>query len=343
MTHHTSQGKKLRIAIDAMGGDFAPAEIVKGAVMGARELKAEIILTGVVADIERELAKHKIDNISCRIVEATDVIKDGQEAAYEVFKKPKNSISLAAKLVKDGEADVTVSAGNTGACMVAAMQHLGMLPGLDRPMIGGAFLGLAPRTVLLDMGAVVGAQPYHMVNFAVAGAVYARSILGIENPTVGLLNVGAEEGKGNEIAKAAYPLLKKSGLNFVGNVEGMDIPLGKVNVVVCDGFVGNIILKFCEGLGRVVPKWLDRELKDSVDSRVLRNTNDKLHRLMNPATAMGGGPIWGVGGVSCVAHGAADAAQIVGTMKQAKQTLESDFVGKLRAELERIQGLVNQQ
>ena len=145
------------------------------------------------------------------------------------------------------------------------------------------------------------------------------------------------------MAKAAYPMLKKSGLNFVGNVEGMDIPLGKVNVVVCDGFVGNILIKFCEGLGRVVPKWLDRELKDSVDSSVLRNTNEKLHRLMSPATAMGGGPIWGVGGVSCVAHGAADAAQIVGTMKQAKLALESDFVGKLRTELERIQGLVNQQ
>lgn len=343
MTHHTSKDKKLRVAIDAMGGDFAPAEIVKGAVMGARELKAEIILTGNISDIERELAKHKTDNITCRIVEATDVIKDGQEAAYEVFKKPKNSISIAAKLVKDGEADVMVSAGNTGACMVAAMQHLGVLPGLDRPMIGGAFLGLAPRTVLLDMGAVVGAQPYHMVNFAVAGTVYCRSFMGIDNPTVGLLNVGAEEGKGNEMAKAAYPLLKKSGLNFIGNVEGMDIPLGKANVIVCDGFVGNILIKFCEGIGRTATKWLEKELKDSVDGGVLKNTNDNLYKLLSPATAMGGGPMWGVGGVACVAHGAADAAQIVGTMKQARQALESGFVGKLRAELERIQGLVNQQ
>ncbi|MFA5375172.1 MAG: phosphate acyltransferase PlsX [Dehalococcoidia bacterium] len=342
MTHYT-KGKKLRIAIDAMGGDFAPAEIVKGAIMGARELKAEIILTGIVPDIEREVAKHKVDGITYRIVEATDVIRDGQEAAYEVFKKPKNSISIAAKMVKDGEADVMVSAGNTGACMVAAMQHFGMLPGLDRPMIGGAFLGLAPRTVLLDMGAVVGAQPYHMVNFAVAGTVYVRSFMGIENPTVGLLNVGAEEGKGNELAKAAYPLLKKSGLNFIGNVEGMDIPLGKANVIVCDGFVGNIIIKFCEGIGRTATKWLDKELKDSVDSSVLKNTNDKLYKLLSPATAMGGGPMWGVGGVACVAHGAADASQIVGTMRQAKLALESDFVGKLKAELERIQGLVNQQ
>jgi glycerol-3-phosphate acyltransferase PlsX len=342
MTHHTSK-KKLRIAIDAMGGDFAPAEIVKGAITGARELRAEIILTGTVSDIEREVAKHSVDGITYRIVEATDMIRDGQEAAYEVFKKPNNSISIAAKLVKEGEADVMVSAGNTGACMVAAMQHLGMLPGLDRPMIGGAFLGLAPKTVLLDMGAVVGAQPYHMVNFAVAGTVYVRSFMGIENPTVGLLNVGAEEGKGNDLAKAAYPLLKKSGLNFIGNVEGMDIPLGKANVVVCDGFVGNILIKFCEGIGRTATKWLSTELKDSVDSSVLKNTNDKLYKLLSPATAMGGGPMWGVGGVACVAHGAADAAQIVGTMKQARQALESDFVGKLRAELERIQGLVNQQ
>lgn len=343
MTHHTSKGKKLRIAIDAMGGDFAPAEIVKGAIMGARELKAEIILVGIVPEIEREVAKHNVDSISYRIVEAADVIKDGQEAAFEVFKRPNNSISIATKLVKEGEADVIVSAGNTGACMVAAMQHLGMLPGLDRPMIGGAFLGLAPKTVVLDLGAVVGAQPYHMVNFAVAGTVYVRSFMGIENPTVGLLNVGAEEGKGNEMAKAAYPLLKKSGLNFIGNVEGMDIPLGKANVIVCDGFVGNILIKFCEGLGRTVTKWLDRELKDSVDNSVLRNTNDKLYRLLSPATALGGGPMWGVGGVACVAHGASDASQIVGTIRQARQALESDFVGKLKSELERIQGLVQQQ
>jgi glycerol-3-phosphate acyltransferase PlsX len=339
----TDTSKKLRVAIDAMGGDFAPAEIVKGAIMGARELDAEIILTGTVSDIESEVAKHNVDGISYRVVEAADMIKDGQEAAYEVFKKPNNSISIAARLVKDGEADVAVSAGNTGACMVAAMQHLGVLPGLDRPMIGGAFLGLAPETVLLDMGAVVGAQPYHMVNFAVAGTVYCRSFLGIENPTVGLLNVGAEEGKGNDLAKESHALLKKSGLNFIGNVEGMDIPLGKANVIVCDGFVGNIIIKFCEGIGRTATKWLEAELKDSVDADALKNTNEKLYKLLSPATAMGGGPIWGVGGVSCVAHGAADAAQIVGTMKQARQALESDFPGKLRSELERTQGLVNEQ
>jgi glycerol-3-phosphate acyltransferase PlsX len=155
--------------------------------------------------------------------------------------------------------------------------------------------------------------------------------------------VGAEDGKGNDMTKAAYPLLKQSGLNFIGNVEGMDIPLGKANVVVCDGFVGNILIKFCEGIGRTATAWLEKELKDSLDDGVLKSTNDKLYKLLSPATAMGGGPMWGVGGVACVAHGAADAAQIVGTMKQARQTLESDFVGKLKAELERIQGLVNRQ
>lgn len=342
MTLDTSKDRKLRFAIDAMGGDYAPAEIVKGAIDGARELDAEVVLVGVVADIEREVAGNNVAGVTYRIVEAKDVIRDGQEAAFEVFRRPNNSVSIAAKLVKDGEADAAVSAGNTGACMVASMQHLGVLPGLDRPMMGGAFVGLAPNTVVLDLGAVVGAQPYHMVNFAVAGSVYARSFMGIENPTVGLLNVGAEEGKGNEMAKEAYPLLKASGLNFIGNVEGMDIPLGRANVIVCDGFVGNILVKFCEGLGRTLTRWLDAELKDALPEGVLRSTNDNLYRLLSPAVSMGGGPMWGVGGVACVAHGSSDASQIVGTMRQAKQAVESDFVGTLKSELERIQSLAQQ-
>ncbi|MEA1959588.1 MAG: phosphate acyltransferase PlsX [Chloroflexota bacterium] len=343
MTHHTSKGKKLRISIDAMGGDLAPSEIVKGAIEGARELDTEIVLVGIVENIEREIAKHNVEGVSYRIVEAAEVIKDGQEAAFEVFRRPNNSVSIAAKLVKEGEADAAVSAGNTGACMVSAMQHLGMLPGIDRPMVGGAFVGLAPNTVVLDLGAVVGAQPYHMVNFAVAGVVYVRSFMGIENPTVALLNVGAEEGKGNELAKEAYPLLKGCGLNFIGNVEGMDIPLGRANVIVCDGFVGNILVKFCEGLGRTVTKWLGAELKDQLPESALKITNDKLYRLLSPAVALGGGPMWGVDGVACVAHGSSDAAQIAGTMRQARQALESGFVDKLRVELGKIQGLVNQQ
>jgi glycerol-3-phosphate acyltransferase PlsX len=334
-----SGGKKkpIRVAVDAMGGDHAPGEVVKGAVEAARELGVEIILVGIKTAVEAELGKIDTSGLPIRLVEATQVIEDGEEPAFAVMRKPNSSVSLAARQVKDGEADAMISAGSTGAVMVAAYQHMGILPGIERPMAGGAFVQLAPKTVVLDLGANVGCQPYHLVDFAVAGSVYARKFLGIDNPTVGLLNVGAEEGKGNELAKEAYQLLKKSGLNFIGNVEGMDIPLGKANVIVCDGFVGNILVKFCEGLGKTVSQWLTDELKGSLAPADTGKVTDKLYRLLSPGIAMGGGPLWGVAGVACIAHGSSQAPQIVGTIRQARLAVESGFVDTLRAELEKAQ------
>ncbi len=336
-------GESIKIAVDAMGGDFAPGEIVKGSVQAARELGVDIILVGVKADIEAELAKIDTANLPIRLVEASEIIKDGEEPAFAVIRKPNSSVALATKLVKNGEADAMISAGSTGASMVAALQYLGTLSGIERPMAGGAFLQLAPKTVTLDLGANVGCQPYHLVDFAVAGSVFARTFLGIDNPTVGLLNVGAEEGKGGELAKAAYPLLKKSGLNFIGNVEGMDIPGGKANVIVCDGFVGNILVKFCEGLGRIVSQWLTQELKDNLNPSDVEKVSRKLYGLMSPAEVMGGGPLWGVDGVVAVAHGSSRAPQIVGTIKQAKLAVESGFVDTLRTELEKAQTRISSQ
>jgi len=326
-----------RIAVDAMGGDYAPEEIVKGAVEASRKLGVAVVLVGVPADIERALGKSDTSGLSIRVVEAADLIGEGEEPAFAVFRKPNCPVAVAARLVKEGEADAMVSAGSTGAAMVAALQYVGTLPGMDRPMAGGAFLGLAPQTVVIDLGANVGCQPYQLVNFAAAGTVYARIFLGVEQPTVGLLNVGAEEGKGNDLAKEAYPLLKKSDLNFVGNVEGMDVAAGKVNVVVCDGFVGNILVKFCEGLGRVIGRWLAGELKEAATSDSADRVTGQLMRLMSPATVLGGGPLLGVNGVVSVAHGSSRASQIVGTIENTKLALETDFVGRLKAEVEKAQ------
>jgi glycerol-3-phosphate acyltransferase PlsX len=225
--------------------------------------------------------------------------------------------------------------------MVCALQYPGTLPGIERPVAGGPFLGLAPNMVLLDLGANVGCQPYQLVNFAVAGSVYARSFLGIEKPTVGLLNVGAEEGKGNEQAKEAYPLLQKSGLNFIGNVEGMDIVSGRANVVICDGFVGNILVKFCEGLGKAVKGWLEGGLKAKLPPEELEEITKRLYRLMSPGVVMGGGPLWGVDGVAAIAHGRSRAPQIAGTIKQAVLAVESRFVDTLRVELEKAQKTIS--
>lgn len=336
-----STSQRVRVAVDAMGGDFAPAEIVSGAIQAARDLGVEIILTGPRAEVESEMGKADVANLPVRLVEASQKIEDGEQPAMAVMRKPDSSMAVAARLVKEGEADAMLSAGSTGAVMVCALQYLGTLPGIERPVAGGPFLGLSPKTVVLDLGANVGCQPYQMVNFAVVGSVYARSFLGVANPTVGLLNVGAEEGKGNDFAKEAYPLLKKSGLNFIGNVEGMDIVSGKANVIVCDGFVGNILVKFCESLGRAVNHWLTGELKAKLSPADLESITGKLYRLMSPGVVMGGGPLWGVNGVAAIAHGASRAPQIVGTIKQAKLAVESNFVATLRAELEKVQKTIS--
>jgi len=327
------QDKVIKIAVDAMGGDYGPPETVKGAVMAAREYGVEVILVGEKEAIDRELSACDTEGITIRIVEATQKIEDGEEPAFAVMRKPNSSVSLSTRLVKEGEADAVISAGSTGAMMVAAARYLGTLPGIDRPVAGGPFLGLAPNTVVLDLGANVGCQPYQMVDLAVVGVVYARTFLGIENPTVGLLNIGSEEGKGNEQAKQAYELLKQSGLNFIGNVEGMDIPFGWADVIVCDGFIGNILVKFSEGLGRTLRQWIATELKEQLPSEKIEDLGRKMYKLLSPAEVMGGGPLWGVNGVAAIAHGSSRANQIAGTFRQVITAIETDLVGSLRNEL----------
>ncbi len=328
------------IAVDAAGGDFAPEEIIKGAIQAANELGISIILSGNPELVEKEINKYDISNIQVSIAEATDVIRDGEEPAYAVLKRPNNSVAVATRLVKEGKADAMVSAGNTGASMVSALQYLGTLPGIERPVACGAFLGLAPNTVVLDLGANVGIKPFQLVNFAVAGSVYAKVFNNIENPTVGLLNIGAEEGKGNEQAKEAYKLFKRSGLNFIGNVEGMDIVFGKANVIVCDGFVGNILVKYSEGLGHALSRWLTRELKGTIQMEAVDKMSQKLHHLLSPAVALGGGPLIGVNGIVSVAHGNSKSTQMVSTIRNTITAIETGFVDKLKAELQKVQLVV---
>jgi glycerol-3-phosphate acyltransferase PlsX len=234
-----------------------------------------------------------------------------------------------------------VSAGSTGAVMVSALYYVGTIKGIERPMACGPVISFAPKTVILDLGANVGCQPYQMVEFAIAGSVYAQTQFGVENPTIGLLNVGAEEGKGNELAKEAYGLLKKSGLNFVGNVEGHDIVRGTVNVIVCDGFVGNVLVKFSEGLGRAISQWLVKEIGNKIDQEELNKTSKTLYKMISPGAIMGGGPLWGVDGIVSVAHGASKAEQIKNTIKITKYAVEIDLVNKLKNEFEAVRKRLN--
>lgn len=332
--------RPIKVAVDAMGGDYAPEEIVKGGVQAARELGVEVLLTGPKQTIEAELAKTDVGDLPVRVVDAPEVIKDGEHPILAVMRKPKNSVAIAAKLVKSGKADAMLSAGPTGALMLSAYQHLGTLPGVDRPIIGGPFIQLAPDTFVLDMGANVGCQASHMLNFAVTGSVFVKKFLGIDEPTVGLLNVGTEATKGNETVKEAYSLLKESGLNFIGNVEGMAIPQGSANVIVCDGFVGNIMLKFSEGLARGMSDWLTQELTAKLPADDVERITAELRRLVGPAESAGGAPIWGINGVAVIAHGSSKADQIAAAINEAKLAVESNFISTLREELERVHRVI---
>ena len=260
----------MKIAIDAMGGDYAPQEVVQGAVWGARDYGVGIILVGQQDKIKEELAKLDTSGIEIEVVHTDEFLVEGEQPAYALRTKRKASIALATRLVKEGRASAVFSAGSTGGVIAAALGILGMVEGISRPVLGGPFIGFAPKTVIMDVGGNVDVRADQLLDFAIVGVVYARTLLDVPNPTVGILSVGFEEGKGNELVKNAFPLFKKSGLNFVGNMEGYDLLTGKANVIVCDGFIGNVLVKFYEALGQVEARWLENQLKGKLADNVIK-------------------------------------------------------------------------
>lgn len=323
----------MKIAVDGMGGDHAPGEIVKGAVMAAREYGVEIALVGPEDRMRAELAKHDCSSANIEIVHAAEYLVEGEHPAFALRQKRNASIIVATRLVRDHRADAVVSAGPTGGVVASALYLLGTIEGMSRPVLGGTFLGFAPKTIVMDLGGNVDCQPHHFLDFAVVGTVYARELLNIPNPTVALLSVGAEEGKGNSAVNESYPLLKESGLNFIGNVEGHDIVLGKANVIVCDGFVGNIVMKYTEALGKTIGRWLQGKLNGKLPEGEIRGLTSELVMATNAAEAHGGGPLWAVNGISVVVHGRADAVEMSRAIGQAKFAVERDLVGLLKKEL----------
>jgi len=334
------RNKKVRVALDAMGGDFAPEEIVKGAILAAQENDVEVILTGPGDILERELAKYKFSpNLPIRCVEANEVIKENESPALAVRRKPNSSIAVAAKLVKSGEADALVGAGYTGAVAVSAVQYIGMVEGIERPAIAGTLGSFAPNIVIMDLGVNVDCKPHHLLTFAIAGRIFAEKLLNIPNPKVGLLNVGAEEGKGNEVAREAYTLLKNSGLNFIGNIEGGDILSGRANVIVCDGFVGNVLLKFYESIGDHALEYVKRKFKKYPPLGAIANLSFNRLFPVSKISHQGeeeGGILWGVNGIVRIAHGSSKASHIAHAVANAKKAFQVDIVGCLKSELARF-------
>ena len=331
----------MKIAVDAMGGDFAPDEIIKGSVLGAREHGVGIILVGPEELIRVELAKYDTSGLDIDIEHTDEYLVEGEHPAFAMRKKRNASIMVATKLVREGRAAAAVGVGPTGGVFAAALQVLGTLEGLARPVIGGQFLGFTPETIMIDLGGNVDSRPDQLLDFGIVGVVYARKWMGIPNPTIALLSNGVEEGKGNEVIRETYELFKKSSLNFTGYVEGNDVAQGKANVIICDGFVGNVVAKFCEGIGDVTARWLEQSLRDKLSGDETAEIITALKRATIPADAVGGGPLWGVNGVICKAHGRSKAPEVASTIGTAKRAVEIDLVDTFKTELAGIKNAMN--
>ncbi|SDB49687.1 phosphate:acyl-[acyl carrier protein] acyltransferase [Desulfonatronum thiosulfatophilum] len=304
------QKNKPCIAIDAMGGDFGPSVVVRGALDALRSDELKVILVGREAEIRAELEAANARDADVEIVHAEQVIEMQDKPSDALRRKKSSSIQIAFRLVKEGRADGVVSAGNSGATLACGMFTLGRIEGIDRPALAGILPTEKKPMVLIDVGANVDCKPHNLVQFALMADVLARSVLGVAKPRIGLMSIGEEEGKGNYQVKLAYDMLRKSSLNFKGNVEGRDVFTGDVDVVVCDGFVGNVVLKLSEGLALSLGRLLKRELLAGFWSRCgtlfSKGALRRFSRRIDYAE-YGGAPLLGLKGIGIVCHGASNA------------------------------------
>lgn len=320
----------MKIALDAMGGDNAPEVTVAGAVRAARELPVEIVLVGQRDAIEQSLSGYpknqRPTNLS--VVHAPEIIGMDESAAASIRKKRESSISIGVELLKHKQVDAFVSAGNTGAVVAASTLLVGLLPGIERPGIAILLPGVKGDTLLIDVGANIDPKPLHLLQYALMGEAYVRYVLGKPRPTVGLLNVGEEETKGTDFIKETYGMLEASGVNFVGNVEGHDIFSGEFDVIVCDGFAGNVALKTAESLARAINVLLKRSLTTSLITRLgawlAHDAFLKLRQEIDYAEH-GGAPLLGVDGISIIAHGASSAKAIKNAIRVAYESVRHEL------------------
>src|SRR5271168_1149912 len=327
----------ITIALDAMGGDHAPRAEVEGATLAARELGVKVILVGIEDKVRQELNRHRHRGVAVEIVNATEVVTMQDSPSHAFRRKKDSSLHVATKLVRDGNADALVSAGNTGAVMTVARFVLGTLPSVDRPALAAAFPNMKEKvTVILDVGANVDSKPEQIVQFAVMGEIYYRTIWGTRRPRVAVLSIGEEEMKGNELTREAAARLKQLSLNFVGNVEGRDVFRGDVDVIVCDGFIGNIALKISEGLVEHIGAMLKKAIKSSLKSQVgyvLSKDAFDSFRKRTDSSEYGGAPLLGVRGITIIGHGRSNPLAVKNAIRVASELCRSRFNEKIEQEL----------
>lgn len=330
----SNEQSSFRVVVDAMGGDFAPQNAVIGAVQALNKTNDfELYLVGRKKEIIPVLQENNLSFDEKYIINAEQVIEMGESPTSALKSKPDSSIVVGAKLVKEKKADAFVSAGNTGAMMSASTLIIGRIPGVGRPTIGAEIPNINGTCYLYDVGAGKDAKPIHLLEYAIMGTIYAREMGGVSNPSVGVLSMGEEEGKGNEVANEAYNLLKNSKLNFVGNVEGRDILTGDVDVIVCDGFVGNILLKFGEAVPKLLKHLLEQTARknflDALKILLIKNTLRKALKVLD-YQEHGGVPLLGVNGISIIGHGSSTPKAITNMVLKAKLMYDKKLVDKIQ-------------
>jgi len=328
---------EVRIALDAMGGDHAPSEVVKGALLAAAEFAVEIILVGQEDVVRRELAAaNSTTPRNIDVYDAREIVTMEDTALAPLRRKRNSSVRVCANLVDEGRADAFVSAGNTGATWTSARAVMGMIEGVSRPALATVLPSTKGHTLLLDVGANVDAKPNHLREFAVMGHFYAQMLFNIDAPRVGLLSIGEEEGKGNELTKETYRVLKETGLNFIGNAEGRDVYNGNADVVVCDGFIGNVVLKASEALGEFVSTTLRHEMtrtwKHKVGGLLAKSAFVNLKKRMD-YSEYGGAPLLGVGSVTIVGHGRSSAKAVQNAVALAHRFAAARFIERVEREI----------
>ena len=331
-----------RIVVDAMGSDEHPHPDVEGAVMAAREFGVEIILVGDEAKIQPALAAQNPGNLPIRIVHAPEMLTmedKGEELAFKArHKDAKNSMAVGIDLVKRGEADAFVTAGNTGAGMVTALFRLGRIRGVERPALAPIFPTATGTCVVLDIGANPDCGPLHLLQFGIMGSIYAEKVRGVKNPKVGLVSNGEEDGKGNHLVKEATPLFKASKLNYFGNVEGKEVIGGKVDVAVTDGFVGNVMLKTAEAVAKLIVDKIKETIKGGslltkIGGALVRPALGVIKKLLDPSD-QGAAPLLGVNGLVFIGHGRSDAIAIKSAVRVAKQAAEANVLAAMKSAIE---------
>ena len=330
----------MKIALDAMGGDFGPPNLVAGAALALREYShiSKLFLVGDTAQIKAELRKLGCNDSRIEIVHSTQVVDMSDRAWSAVRRKKDSSVSRAVDLVKHGQANAIVSAGHTGAAVAASMIKLRTLPGIYRPGIAAVLPTETNVFVLMDAGANIDARPEHLLQYAFMGSVYSSHVLGYKNPTVGLISLGEEDVKGNEMTKEVFKMLKRSSLNFVGNIEGRHLFEDPVEVVVCDGFVGNVILKTCESISVAIFQWLKHELSRTPMRKLGAFLAQESFRTIKDKTnyeEYGGSPLLGVNGICIIAHGSSTPLAIKNALRVAAESIEQQVNPHIIEEVQR--------